>query len=134
MTDDGRQRLDRCVDEIESAYEYFLAYAAQGRRSDRDGGATGPSEVRDRLERMTAAIVELDEVVRARAAAVCPESLDASAAFFSAVAEDAAAAAGILRLVLAKQDISSQLIDNLNASIHVRALLTDLFIVDEALR
>ena len=39
-----------------------------------------------------------------------------------------------LRLVLARSDISSQLVDNLNASIHLRALLTDLFVVDEALR
>jgi hypothetical protein len=30
--------------------------------------------------------------------------------------------------------ISSQLIDNLNASIHLRALLTDLFLLDEILR
>ena len=39
-----------------------------------------------------------------------------------------------IRLVLAKADISSQLVDNLNASIHLRALLTDLFVVDEALK
>jgi len=29
--------------------------------------------------------------------------------------------------------MSSQLVDNLNANIHLRALLTDLFLVDEAL-
>ena len=40
----------------------------------------------------------------------------------------------VLRLVLAREDISSQLIDNLNASIHLRALLTDLFVVDEVLK
>ena len=32
---------------------------------------------------------------------------------------------------LAQRIISSQLIDNLNASIHLRALLTDLFLMDE---
>jgi hypothetical protein len=36
--------------------------------------------------------------------------------------------------VLAQPSISSQLIDNLNASIHVRALLTDLFLIDEILK
>jgi hypothetical protein len=41
---------------------------------------------------------------------------------------------GAVRLVLARPDISSQLVDNLNASIHLRALLTDLFVVDEALK
>jgi hypothetical protein len=31
----------------------------------------------------------------------------------------------------ARPGISSQLIDNLNANIHLRALLTDLFLVDD---
>jgi hypothetical protein len=133
MTNESKTRLDECVDAIESAYEYFLAYAAQGRRTDRDGGS-GTSEVRQRLEQMTAALDVLDGVVRARVAAVNVDLLESSAAFFAAIGEDAAKAAGVLRLALAQQDISSQLIDNLNASIHVRAVLTDLFIVDEALR
>ena len=40
----------------------------------------------------------------------------------------------MLRLVLAQPGISSQMIDNINASIHVRALLTDVFVVDEILK
>jgi hypothetical protein len=36
--------------------------------------------------------------------------------------------------VLVQAAISSQLVDNLNASIHRRALLTDLFLVDELLK
>jgi hypothetical protein len=36
-----------------------------------------------------------------------------------------------VELVLAQPTISSQLIDNLNASIHLRALLTDLFLLSE---
>ncbi len=130
MTEDGRAHLDRCVDAIESGYEYFLAFAAQGRRTDRDAGG-GASEVRSHLEKMIAAMDELDSVVRQCAA---PDVLATAAAFFDAIAEDAARAAAALRLTLAREDISSQLIDNLNASIHLRALLTDLFIVDEALR
>ena len=42
--------------------------------------------------------------------------------------------AGAIDLVLAQPAISSQLIDNLNASIHLRALLTDIFLVDEILK
>jgi hypothetical protein len=38
-----------------------------------------------------------------------------------------------MELVLAQPAIGSQLIDNLNASIHLRALLADLFLVTEAL-
>jgi hypothetical protein len=37
-------------------------------------------------------------------------------------------------MALAQPGISSQLVDNLNASIHVRALLTDVFVIDELLR
>ena len=39
-----------------------------------------------------------------------------------------------VRLALAVPSIGSQLIDNLNASIHVRTLLTDVFLLDEALK
>jgi hypothetical protein len=39
-----------------------------------------------------------------------------------------------IELVLAQPAIGSQLIDNLNASIHLRALLTDLFLIDEVLK
>jgi hypothetical protein len=44
---------------------------------------------------------------------------------------DAAATLAAIRLVAARSGISSQLIDNLNANIHLRALLTDLFLVDD---
>jgi len=44
---------------------------------------------------------------------------------------DAADALAAVELVAAQSAISSQLIDNLNASIHLRALLTDLFLIDE---
>ena len=47
---------------------------------------------------------------------------------------DALKAGAALRLVLAQPAISSQLIDNLNASIHLRALLTDIFLLDESLK
>ncbi len=50
------------------------------------------------------------------------------------LARDAASAQAGLRLVMGQPGISSQLIDNLNASIHVRALLTDVFVIDELLK
>ena len=46
---------------------------------------------------------------------------------------DARDSLAAVELVLAQPSISSQLIDNLNASIHLRALLTDLFLIDELL-
>jgi len=47
---------------------------------------------------------------------------------------DASAAFAAFELVLAQPSISSQVVDNLNASIHVRALLTDVFLIDEILK
>ncbi len=50
------------------------------------------------------------------------------------LARDARDSLAAVQLVLAQPAISSQLIDNLNASIHLRALLTDLFLIDEILK
>ena len=47
---------------------------------------------------------------------------------------DARDSLAAIELVLAQPSISSQLVDNLNASIHLRALLTDLFLIDEILK
>jgi hypothetical protein len=46
---------------------------------------------------------------------------------------DAESALAAMELVLAQPAIGSQMIDNLNASIHLRALLADLFLVTEIL-
>ena len=62
------------------------------------------------------------------------ESLATYTAFFRVIDQDARAARAAIALVLAQTSISSQVIDNLNASIHLRALLTDLFLVDEVLK
>ncbi|MGH6902355.1 MAG: crotonase/enoyl-CoA hydratase family protein, partial [Geminicoccaceae bacterium] len=59
---------------------------------------------------------------------------EAAQAFLEVVRSDVGAAGAAIRLVLAQKAISSQLIDNLNASIHLRALLTDLFLIDECLK
>lgn len=65
--------------------------------------------------------------------AVIAEGLQ-STGFIEVVARDARNSQAAMELVLAQRRISSQLIDNLNASIHLRALLTDLFLIDEILK
>ena len=55
-------------------------------------------------------------------------------AFIAMLNRDASDARAAVGLVLAQPSISSQLVDNLNASIHLRALLTDLFLMDEIVR
>ena len=39
-----------------------------------------------------------------------------------------------VKVVLSRPGISSQLVDNLNVSTHLRAVLTDLFLLDEAVK
>ncbi len=52
--------------------------------------------------------------------------------FAAVVVDDAGKAGAAIELVLTQEKISSELVDNLNASIHLRALLTDLFLLSEA--
>ena len=123
--------LDQRIDAIESAYEFMFAYAAQGRQSDQGAGAA--SDLRDYLRKMESALDGLGEVI-AEAAAEMLGDTQACQAFLDAVSQDAERALAIVRLVLSKPGISSLLIDNVNGSIHLRALLTDLFVVDESLK
>lgn len=124
--------LEERIDAIESAYEFMLAYAAQGRQSDQGGGAA--SELRDYLRKMETGLQDLGQAIADRLGASGAGSADARQPFMEAASQDAERALAIVRLVLAKPAISSQLIDNVNASIHLRALLTDLFIIDESLK
>jgi hypothetical protein len=122
---------DRC-NAIEECYEFMLAYAAQGLPGDA-GSQTG-SQLRDLLRR---AIEALSGLAAAYAEAVRQEGLPSGAryeAFLAVLARDANDSLAALELVLAQPALSSQLIDNLNASIHLRALLTDLFLIDEILK
>jgi hypothetical protein len=121
---------DRC-DAIEECYEFMLAYAGQGLPSDQ--GSQAGSQVREFLRRAVNALTGLAESC---AKAVSEEGLDPAEkyqAFIAVLERDAQDSLAALELVLAQPVISSQLIDNLNASIHLRALLTDLFLVGEIL-
>ena len=133
MSDTPEKTLDQRIDAIEAGYEFMLAYAAQGRNTDR--GATGAaSELRDFLGAMDGALDGLGATIRASADEKNAEAAEAAGEFLEAVDQDAKRAQGLIRLVLAQEGISSQLIDNVNASIHLRALLTDLFVLDEVLK
>ena len=120
--------LARSIDTIERGYEYLLAYAAQGRQDD-----TG-SELRETLTSMHAALENLGERLAAAIAADSAQAAGEAAAFLAAVVDDARKSRGAIALVLSRAAIGSLLVDNLNASIHLRALLTDLFLAEQALR
>ena len=133
MSDTPEQTLDKRIDAIESGYEFMLAYAAQGRDTDR-GASGAASELRDFLDAMERALDGLGATVRTNADAKDTDAAQRAGEFLDAVDQDAKRAQGVIRLVLAQDGISSQLIDNVNASIHLRALLTDLFVLDEVLQ
>lgn len=127
-----REDLARRVDAIEGGYEFTLAYAAQGLTTD--VGAASGDQIREYLRRFDAALTALAEQYRALVADEGLGPAEAYHGFIDVLARDAAATQAIVRLVLAQPGISSQLVDNMNASIHVRALLTDIFIIDELLK
>lgn len=130
--EDLRQELDRRVDAIEAAYELMLAYAAQGLPSDQDS-ASG-AQLRESLRRFDAALTGLADLYRDLITAERAGQQAAYDGFLAVLTQDARSAQAGLQVVIAQPRISSQLVDNLNASIHVRALLTDVFLVDELLK
>lgn len=125
LRDDVKGRIDA----IEGSYEFFLAFAAQGLTSDQ--GSKSGGQLRIFLNKSEAA---LDGLAGALRGLIAEESLEPAttwAEVVDIVERDASDTLSAVRLVAAQSSISSQLIDNLNANIHFRALLTDLFLVDE---
>src|ERR1700693_175311 len=117
---------------IEECYEFMLAYAAQGLPSD-EGSKSG-TQVREFLNR---AVEALSGLAESCATAMRDEGLergDQLDAFLAVLDRDARDSLAAMQLVLAQPSISSQLIDNLNASMHLRALLTAVFLLGEVLR
>jgi hypothetical protein len=119
-------KLSERLEAIEAGYEFCLAYAAQGRNDD------AGTPVRQTLERMFEALEGLAASLEATLAREGAKFAASTRVFLEAVKRDAAVAQGAIGLVLDRNAISSLLIDNLNASIHLRALLTDLFLIDQA--
>jgi hypothetical protein len=116
----------RC-DAIEECYEFMLGFAGKGLPTDEG------SQVRSYLQR---AVNALDGLAQGFAEIIEKQRIEpgrAYQAFLQVLERDAADSLAALNLVLAQPSISSQLIDNLNASIHLRALLTGIFLIDGAL-
>lgn len=128
---EAREAVRGCIQALEESYEFFLAYAAQGVSDDR--ASTSGGQLRDFLARAQEAVEGITPALRDLVAREDVESVDAWGEMLEVVEEDARRARAALRLVRGEASVSSQLVDNLNANIHLRALLTDLFLVDEAL-
>ena len=120
----------RC-DAIEECYEFMLAYAAQGIVDDRE--SRSGSQLRELLSRAVDAASGLPEAYAATIVAVGCQPEQTYKDFLDVLDADVRKALAAMRLVLVQPRLSSQLVDNLNASHHVRTLLTDVFLLDAVL-
>jgi len=125
---DKPQNVSTAIDVIEATYELTLAYAAQGREPEEND----PLGIRQALHRADIALDILAAAAPADFGSPGGGVAQATADMLAVLRQDIAHARAAIRFVLAQRQIGSQIIDNLNASIHVRSLLTDIFLLDEA--
>lgn len=113
------------IDTVEEAYEFMLAYAAQGRK--REAQDEGVSKIRDYLGRFAAALEAMETAA--------PHALAGAAAapFRDRFLADMAVMRSVVAVLLDKPSIGSDMVDNTNGLIAVRSFLTDLFFIDQAM-
>jgi len=123
--------IEHLCEAIEACYEFTLSYAARGLATDE--GSDAGRQLRENLTRAVAAMrgLEQEYTEAVRLGQLAPA--ERFEAFFPVLKRDAEGAIAAVDLVLSQPSIGSQLIDNLNASLHLRALLADLFLVTEIL-
>ena len=114
--------IEKSIETIEAGYEFLLAYAAQGRPASDESDGPGP-HARPTIEGM---LEGMREIIKSFS-----ESKDD---FEQLIAADCKKASAALSFLVNQGKIGSEVVDNLNASIHLRAVLTDLFLYSEALR
>ncbi|BAS28735.1 hypothetical protein LIP_2906 [Limnochorda pilosa] len=119
------------IDAVEAAYEFMLAYAGLGLPASGQSGRGG--EVVHHLRRVEAALEGLPDLLAFLAQAGALGPTEPAGDLVDATARDARTTQAVVRLVLALPVISSKMVDSVNALTHVRALLTDLFVLDELL-
>jgi hypothetical protein len=124
----GSAELALSIATLERGYDSLLAYAELERKDD-----TG-SDVRHTLVSMHTALDGLGALVASVVGADSTEAARVAVDLISAVTEDARKARGAIALVLSRPAIGSRLVRSLNASSHLRALLSDVMLVDQVLR
>ena len=113
------------IELVEEAYEFMLAYAAQG-RTDEGAGPDG-AHIRTFLTQFSEAtdniINELDNLT---------EADGTMETFIKTAKSDADTVKSVLAIMLQKENVSSEMVDNANGLITVRSYLTALFFIDKA--
>ncbi|MBV1903945.1 MAG: hypothetical protein KUG58_09950 [Marinosulfonomonas sp.] len=118
--------LRNAFDQIEEAYEFILADAAQGRKQETEEGG-GESQIRQYVKRFLSALGEVQKALS--------DGLGGAdgAKFCERFQADIETVCSILSLPIGRPSISSDMIDNTNGLITMRALLTDILFVDTAI-
>ena len=132
MSKTAAEALQERINTIEESYEYCLSYAAKGvgiQTASRDDHG-----VRESLKKEEQALPELADLFARLVEERGVSTPERYHAFIDVLRRDASDALAAIRLVVAQSGITSQMIDNLNGLIHLRALLTDAFLIDEILR
>ena len=128
----NNETLRNSINDVEAGYEYMLAYAAQGLIDEPTSGGSGPS-IRVYLKKMQNGLVSIVDDFETVIKDATGDNAELYLNYLSVLKEDAAKSKKAVDLVMSLPSIGSQVIDNLNASIHLRAILTDIFLIDEAL-
>ena len=124
--------LKALVDVVEESYEFCLAYAARGVTPQM--AASGDTQARLQLQKLAEALPQLGEAFLGLVTEQDEARREDYRPFIKVLRRDAKAGLAAVKLVLAQPAITSQMVDNLNGMIHLRALLTDVFLLDEMLR
>ncbi len=111
-------------DIIEESYEFMLAYAAQGQRQEQGDSQI---QIRQYLKRFREALINLESVGSSGFA-----EKSSSRPFARRFREDTAVVRSVIEVLLSKSSITSDMVDNTNGLIAVRAFLTDVFFIDQA--
>ncbi len=127
MLDDAdAARMRASFEIIEEAYEFMLAYAAQGRRSE-DGRGSSSSQIRQFLTRFRAATQDLADMLESLQDDACGTE------FRQRWLDDARGIRSVIDLLLALPSINSEMVDNTNGLIVMRSFLTDIFFADHVM-
>jgi hypothetical protein len=120
------KKIKENIEKIEEAYEYMLAYAAQG-RADEGAGADG-AQIRIFLNMFDESLKALDGFTSDISKEV-PGADD----FIEHFQSESKVMESVLKVLLAKKNLSSEVIDNTNGLISVRTYLTSLFFIDKSI-
>ena len=118
--------MREAIEVVEEAYEFMLAYAAQGRKQEGQEGG-GESQIRQYLKRLVESLGSLETASKGGVGGL------EGKAFVDRFLSDLAVTKSAASLLLVSPSISSDMVDNTNSLVPVRALLTEIFFIDQAL-